>query len=300
MIRTAFSTVACPTWTLEHVADAAARWGYMGVEFRSFGQGGTQIACDPALTDGVKVRAVLTDAGVDSACIASGVRFDTPVFPPVLGEILLSREATIREARHMISVARDCGTPYVRVFAFESPGRERRPATMKRITNRLRAACDFARNREVTLLLENGGSFPTARDLAEILDAVNSPMLAACYDGATAWQAGEDVELGAALLGPRLRVVRLRDLRDGRPARLGTGQAPCRAMVRAAADVDAAWRTDPWVVYTWDRLWLPELSPAEDVLPAAPGLIAQWGGQTIGRLGKLEARQSAAPAMSGV
>jgi fatty-acyl-CoA synthase len=303
MLRTAFSTVACPTWTVERVATAAEEWGFLGVEFRSFGQGGTEFACDPALMSGEKFRRVLADAGIEAAGIATGCRFDTPLFPPVLGEIFLDREKTIRAANHMVSVARDCGAGSIRVFAYESPGRERRAATLKRICNRLRAVCDYARNKDVMVLLENGGSFSAASDLMEIIEKVGSPLLGACYDGTTAWQAGEDVAAGCALLGSRLRMVRLRDItakEGGHACRLGSGAAPCRELVTAAKAADEAWATDPWVVYSWDRAWLPELSPAEQVLPQVAPLIAQWAGVKLGQRRKYEARQSAAPAMMGV
>ena len=76
MLRLAFSTVACHTWTLERVARSAGEWGYMGVELRSFGEGGTRFACDPALTSGGKVRELFREAGVEVAGIGGGVRFD--------------------------------------------------------------------------------------------------------------------------------------------------------------------------------------------------------------------------------
>ena len=297
MIRLAFSTVACPTWTLERVAAAASHWGYLGVELRTFGQGGSQFASDPGLIDGRKLRRVLDDAGAELAGLATGVRFDAPIFPPVLGQLMPWNDASVREGRHMVSIARECGTEYVRVYAFELAGRERTSAAIKRIAGRLSKVCDQARNRDVTVLLENGGGFARAADILEIIEAVNSPQLAACYDGAAAWQAGEDVAQGCALLAGRLRMVRVRDVREGRPARLGMGDAPCRALVRAAVDADAVWGTDPWVVYTWDRAWLPELSPAEEVLPHAAPLIAEWAGQSLGQRRRYKARQSAAPAM---
>lgn len=297
MLRPAFSTVACPSWTLDRVAASAGDWGYLGVELRSFGQGGTDFACDPGLTDGVKVRRLFADAGVEVCGVASGVRFDAPVFPPVIGHILPAREASIREGKHMISVARDCGAPFMRVFAFEVQGREGRRSVLRRVCDRIYKVCDFARNRDVRVVIENGGTFARAEDLIEIMDRVRLPQLAACYDGTTAWQAGEDPAAGVAAIGPRLAVARLRDLRENRPARLGTGEAPCREFVQSLRACDETWGNDPWLVYTWDRAWLPELAPAEEVLPKAAQLIFDWSGQVIGRRKKFEAFQSAAPAM---
>jgi sugar phosphate isomerase/epimerase len=301
MIRPAFSTVACPTWTLDRVANAAAQWGYLGVEFRSFGQGGgqggSQFASDPALSDGARVRALLDDAGVEIAGLATGITFDKLVFPPVIGHLLPGSEAGVAEGRHMVNVARDVGAPYVRVFAFQTHGRERRSTALNRICQRLAKMCDHARNRDTTVLIENGGSFPKASDLKDIIDLVRSPQLAACYDGLTASQAGEDVRAGCTLLGPSLRMARLRDSKADRPCRLGKGDAPTRELLLALRQSDTTWGTDPWAVVTWDRAWLPELSPAEDVLPEAARHIAEWSGATLGTRKRFAARQSAAPAM---
>ena len=88
MFKPAFSTVACPEWTLDRAARAAAEWGYEGLELRTFGHGSTHLACDPALTSAEKVRKVLDDAGVAPFSLASGVRFDEPIRPPVIGRVL--------------------------------------------------------------------------------------------------------------------------------------------------------------------------------------------------------------------
>lgn len=295
MLRPAFSTVACHSWTLERVVAAAAEWGYVGVELRSFGEGGTEFACDPALTDGAKVRRLFREAGVEVAGVASGVRFDAPIRPPVLGHVLSSREASVREGMRMVEVARDCAASYLRVFGFDI-GREKRDRALRRIGERLGRVCDHARGRGVTVLIENGGSFPLASDLVEIIRRVASPELAACYDAATALAAGDDPVAAIDLLGPLLRAIRLRDTRGDRPVPLGEGGLPARELLRALRKSDETWGTDPWVVWTWDRAWIPGLAPAEEALPGVPERIAEWAGGLGGRH-KPAAFQSAAPAM---
>lgn len=296
MIRLAFSTVACHTWTLERVARSAGEWGYMGVELRSFGEGGTEVACDPSLTSGAKVREVFREAGVEVAGIASGVRFDAAIWPPVVGTLLPAREASVRAGKHMVAVARQVGAPSVRVFAFDAPERESKKSALRRICDRLGKVCDAARNRDVTILIENGGTFSTADDLIDIIRRVSQPQLAASYDAATAFAAGESPAAGAQTLGRFLRVARVRDERDGHACRLGIGEVPLQPFLAAVRAADQTWGTDPWVVYSWDRMWLPELSPAEEVLPAAARLLAQWLGG-LGAAHRYEAFQSAAPAM---
>jgi len=296
MIRLAFSTVACPNWTLEHAVNTAAELGFVGLELRSFGQGGTEFACDPALTSAAKVRRMFIEAGIEPAMIASGVRFDAPVFPPVLCHVLPSSEASIREGRHMVQVASDVGAPFLRVFAFDIHGREGRRNAIRRITERLFKVCDYARGRDVMILIENGGAFPKAEDLVEIMNKVPSPLLGACYDALTAVEAKEDPAAGCAMLGSRLRALRLRDSRDGAPCRLGKGILPGREVLKALRASDEEWGTDPWLTYSWDRAWISELSPAEEVLPAAYAQMSDWAGGFTPRH-RFAPLQSAAPAM---
>ena len=279
MVRFAFNTTACPDWTLDRVARAAAEYGYSGVELRSFGAGSTELACDPALTDGAKVHRLFDDAGVSSIGVASGVRLDAPIWPPVIGHLRLDKDASVHEGRHLVDVAVACQSRYVRVYGFEIGTRERYKSGVRRVVERLAQVVDHARNREVEVLLENGGSFSKAEDLAEIIDAVASPILLASYDLGAARAAGDDVERGIGMLGAALRVARVRDRRGDETCMIGDGELGCRAFVRAVAASEAASRVGgAWVVFSWDRMWRSELAPAEEVLPEAVKRLSAWVG----------------------
>ncbi len=305
MIRTAFSTVACPAWTLDRVVISAAEWGYAGVELRSFGEGGgaglscCPFACDPALTDPAKIRRLFAGAGLAVAGVASGVRLDARISPPVLGNLLPGREAAVRSGRAMVNLGAAVGADYVRVFGFDRPAGERRGSALRRICERLSVLCDHARNRGLRVVIENAGGFRSASDLAEILARVGSPILGVCYDLASAAGAGDTIDASVALLGPRLVAARVSDHRGGTPCPLGAGELPAESFVRAVAAAGREWGTSPWVVYAWNRAFLTGLAPAEETLPLAATLLTQWGIGPADRPGYRPARapQSAAPAM---
>jgi sugar phosphate isomerase/epimerase len=277
MIRPAFSTTACPDWTLDRAANAAARMGYAGVELRSFGAGCTTMACDPALSDGAKVQRVFDEAGVYAVGVATGVALDAPVKPPVVGHLLPQSEAQVRMAEHLVDVAVDAQASYVRVYGYEAPKRGRRISAINRIASRLKQVCDAARNRDVHVLLENGGSFSRAEDLVEIVDRVRVPWLGVAYDIGAAVAAGDDVTEGVNLLSARLAAARIRDRReDGTPCQLGEGTLPCAEFIGAL--MGNTHTRDSVVVFQWDRLWMPELADAETVLPDACRRIYEWAG----------------------
>lgn len=272
MLKIAFSTVACPEWPLTRVAEAAARYGFDGVELRSMGHGGTEFACDPGLTHPEKVRQILDEAGIAPCGVATGCAFDAPVNPPVVGHLLGLENRLVGAGKHMIDVAHDIGAGYVRVFGFQVPKGERRHRTLRRIVDRLALLCTHARHRDVAVLIENGGDFPGAQDLSEIIERVGNPLLGACYDIEAGAAVGDAPELAPRLLGRHLHAARIKDSFGGRPCRLGEGGAPCREFLAALRDSGQ----NAWVVYAWDRAWLPELSPADEMLPHAASKLAEW------------------------
>lgn len=275
-MKPAFSTVACPDWTIDEVIPFASRAGYLGVEFRSFGPAASDLACEPFLTGHEKTRGLLAEHGVEAAAIATSIRYDQPVFPPVLGRVFGDFERPVRDTRAAVLEAGAIECPFVRVFAFELVGESRKSGT-RRIIQRLDLAARTARHTGVRLLLENGGSFPTAADVMNLIDRVGSPFIAAAYSPAVAAMAGEDPGEGVRLLGPVLGSVKLRDMAGGRPAPLGEGELGVESFVRSLADSGYA----GWAVYEHDRLWWPDLPDPSDTLTDAARKLFRWSGRPM-------------------
>ncbi|MGP1347548.1 MAG: sugar phosphate isomerase/epimerase family protein [Phycisphaerales bacterium] len=276
MFKPAFSTIACPEWTLDRVLRCAREWGYDGVELRSFGHGGggtDGIASDPGLTAGSKARYLADDAGVSIAAVSGSVSFDAPITPPVLGRVMPWNEASVRAGRDLVEVGHECGASMVRVFGFRVPKGQSRTGTLRRIIERLGKVVDHARGRDLVVVLENGGSFSTAEDLLEIIGRVGSPLLRASYDILAATDAGEDPAEGLMKLGARAALARVRDVdSDRRPVPLGTGTLACAEFCSAASALGC------WLSCTWDVAWMRDLADAESVLPKAIERMYGWAG----------------------
>lgn len=275
MLHVAFSTIACPTWTLRQAASQARAWDFDAIELRTFGPGSTHLASDPCLSDPSKVRETLRGAGVELAGYATGARFDDPIFPPLpLGFIFGDLERPVRELKPVVQHASLAGAPTLRVFANDLPHDEARPSVVKRIADRLKLVCDDARHQNVRIALENGGAFPRAEDLADLLERVDSPLLGVCYNLAAASAAGEDTQAAVRELGNALISVRLSDFRGETPCVIGTGDVPCEPFVRA---IDAGERPVQ-VIIEWPVMWRPDIAPAEDALPASFAAVTSWTG----------------------
>ncbi|MBY0312779.1 MAG: sugar phosphate isomerase/epimerase, partial [Phycisphaerales bacterium] len=173
MLKPAFSTVACPDWLLREVAERALKLGFEAVELRTFGDDSRRFACDPAMTGEAKVRSMFLERGVEISSLATGVRFDEPVWPPVVGYFSDHVERAVREGKRAVDLAVGLECPLVRVFGFEFPAREKRAAAISRIARRLGKVVDHADKSGVRVVVENGGSFATADELLELIAAVN-------------------------------------------------------------------------------------------------------------------------------
>jgi sugar phosphate isomerase/epimerase len=219
---------------------------------RTFGYGSTQFSCDPALSSASKVRLLLERAGLEIVSLATSIRYDEPITPPVLGLVFGDTERSVRESKGAIDLAVRMECPYVRVFGFEIVGNESRRSAIARIAGRLGKAADHARNSGVKLLIENGGSFSTSAQMAELMDAVGSPLLEAAYSVPVALMAGEKPADGINVLSDRLAIVKVRDYKGGRPRTLGEGEIDNRS----AIDALAAARFAGWVVFEHDRAWI--------------------------------------------
>ena len=268
----AFSTVAAPEWTLNEVARFARSAGADGVDLRWFDGHSPAFACDPGMTDDAKVRSTLADAGVPPICISTSAGFSEAVWPPVIGEAIRDHEAGIRQTRRAIELASAIGAPFVRVFGFEFDRKQNRRAAVARTAQRLALAAAGARNTGVRVLVENAGSFTTAEHLAELIDETNHPLLGAAYNIAAAHADGESPLEGIDTLADRLALLKVKDTRDGRPRPPGEGDVPCEAACRHFAER----HPHGWIVFEWDRAWVPGLAEPGPVITEAIARLRSW------------------------
>lgn len=280
-MKIAFSTVGCPELSLEQVARSASNWGYQGVELRVSpdGVGASPVASDPMRADPAGMRDLFDDAGVDIVGLATGIRYDQTVWPPVVGRLFQSEEIGVAETKSAVERAAESGAFYVRVFGHQLPGGEPRGWGVRRVSDRLALAAQTARNTAVRVLIENSGSFSRASELAELHGLVSSPFLSMSYNIVPAWMAGEDPAEACGLLMGNLSVVKVGDVgEDGRPAPLGRGRLPVEMFVRTLRD--RGYRG--WIVYEYPKLWRPELGESGGVLREAAELLYAWAGAPVG------------------
>jgi sugar phosphate isomerase/epimerase len=276
-MKIAFSTLACPDMPLDQVASLAAQCGYLGVDMRSFIDADERMGNDPMSLDPERVDSIFDDAGVTPLCLSTGVRYDAPIDPPVIGRVWVNEEAGVPDTKAFVDLADRAHVKFVRVYGCDLPAAEPRTWSMRRVVDRLALAAQTCRNTDVRLLIENAGSFSQAAALRDLIDRVGSQWLGASYNIQAAVNAGECPLNAIDTLGESLKVVRVMDVDDdGYPVELGKGVYPLEKFFAKLRNTGF----DGWVVYEYPKHWCPELSDdSRKVLQDAADLMYQWMAQ---------------------
>ena len=272
-ISFAFSTVACPDWSIEKVVTQARAMGYDGVELRTLGEGSTKLASDPALSDPAKIRELFAASGVTPICLSSSCS-------------LHDRDAGASKAIHYevlkhLEFAAKIGVPRLRIFG-RTVGRGETPSVvLQRIAARVLPLADKAGELGIELLFENAGSFSVAKDWWRLFNLINHPMVGLAWNLATA-AAVDPAERGGGMavtmLHSRIKLVKVNDAKIGQAigfTALGDGDMNVPLFLKKLRGIGYE---GPLCV-EWDRLWLPSLAPADEYLPDALARLKKWNAE---------------------
>ncbi|HWZ20260.1 MAG TPA: TIM barrel protein, partial [Ktedonobacteraceae bacterium] len=103
-MRLAYSTLACPRWTVEEAVAAAVRYGYDAIEWRLADGAIIEQDTPPAVRR--RLREVSAANGIALACLDTSCRL-VQASPE-------ERVAVIEAVRRMIDMADELGTPLLR------------------------------------------------------------------------------------------------------------------------------------------------------------------------------------------
>lgn len=266
-MKFAFSTVACPDWTIEKVAQQAAEMGYDGVELRTLGPGGSGLASDPALGDPDKVRAALQERGVQPVCLSTS-------WAVYHRQTTMARDAHW-QIRHSLELASRIGCPCVRVFGIGLDRVGSRSALIGKIASETSILVQVAADLGVQLLFENTGSMAKAKEWWWLLNIIDHPLVGLCWNVANAAAAGEPSNVSVPMLNSRIRLAKIKDTRVGEGSGfvpLGDGTVGIEPFLKHLLGVGY----EGYVSVEWDRLWLPSLTAPEAYLPDARNRIRGW------------------------
>jgi sugar phosphate isomerase/epimerase len=196
----------CTLPDFQSVADLASRCGFDAIELPAQRNHSVASACNALLTAPAKIIQIFVQAKVGISAINIGLDY---------GEL---------SAR--IALAAEVNCPFVRLKSDWLFGKSE--TALPPMIDRLLSAADLAAGNNVTLLLENQPITRSALRLWHLLDRVNHPSVACCWNTFTAAQAGDAPAVAVPMLNTRIRYVHLQDAKSNTPCNLGEGDLPLR------------------------------------------------------------------------
>jgi len=264
-VKLAFSTLACPTWSLDQVVAGARRYGYEGVELRLI---------DGELIDGAmpapereRVRRTFADAGLPIVAVDSSVRVAAAP----------DAKAALDELKTFLELAGEWESPVVRVFGGEWDAGRSRPHAIAQARHVLGEAATAAQPLGVAIALETHDRFSSTTLVAEVLDDL-PPAAAAIWDVGHPHRVGDSPAEVLRLLHGRIAHVHIKDCRreadsdEWQLTLLGEGEVPVRACIDA---LDKA-GYGGWLSVEWEKRWHPELAEPEVALPQFADILRSW------------------------
>ena len=265
-----FSTLGCPQWDWLTTLDFAAAHGYSAIELRGI-QDTVDLTKRPEFQAGrlaqtqrelADRRLVISDLGA-----STNLHETDPV----------KRDAGLTEAREFITLASRLKVPYVRVFGNKYLPGVPREQTLSRVAETLRSLGEYAKQRNVVVLLETHGDFTDSPTLLEIMRRTDSTGAAILWDAHHTFAFGkESPETSARELGPYIRHVHLKDsvpaADDRRYVLTGKGEVPVRRQVEALARMKYA----GFYNFEWEKRWHPEIEEPEVAFPQFAEVVSGY------------------------
>jgi sugar phosphate isomerase/epimerase len=181
------------------------------------------------------------------------------------------RQKNMDEAKRFIDLASELQCPYIRVFPNSFPKDEDRNATIDRITKGLLELGDYAKNTNVTILMESHGEVVWSKDLERITTGAAHPHVGLVWDIVNMWSVTK--EAPSAVYGVLKKFIRHTHIKDLNLANgkeqytlLGKGESP----IFEGIDTLRKDGYKGYYSFEWEKLWHPELPEPEIALATYP------------------------------
>jgi len=252
-----FSTLGCPQWTWPQILDFAATHGYAAVELRGI-QTNMDLTKVPELSPERlgDAKRQLAAHGLSVSCLGASAQMHD--MDPA------KHAAQLDEGRRFIDLAQALGAPYVRVFGNNYVEGVPRADMLAHIAGGLRTLGEYARGKNVTVVIESHGDFTDSPALLEILQKADSPNVALLWDAHHTFVAGkEEPEETVRQLGKYIRHTHLKDSvpagNDRRYVLTGMGEVPVKRQIAALMKIGYR----GFYSFEWEKRWHPEIEEPE-------------------------------------
>jgi sugar phosphate isomerase/epimerase len=264
-----FSTLGTPKWDWIQTLDFAAAHGFAAVELRGIKET-MDLSQRPEFQPArlAQTRRELSDRGLVVPCLGASINMHE--------QDAAKLASAMAETRRFIDLASAMGTPYVRVFGNNWVKGMSRDAVLAYVAKNFRELGEYARPRNVTVILESHGDFVESKTLLELMRLADSPGVALLWDAHHTFVGGESPETTVAQLGRYIRHTHLKDSvpagTDRKYVLTGAGEVPVRRQVEALARIGYT----GFYSFEWEKRWHPEIEEPEVSIPQYASVMADY------------------------
>ena len=257
-MKLAFSTIGCPAYVWTDIYPMAKDLGFDGIEIRGVAGNDFAPTAQPFLPRRrSRTNTQLSQLGLEIPCFSTSCELCSED----------GRAQAMSDVADYLELASEMNTPYVRVLL----SRDIHPIGLADdgpVINALRELGDLASIYDVCVLIETESDYADSARLARVLDAVDSPYVAALWDLQHPYRIfGEAPEVTIANLGKHLRYCQVKDSVEVAGTieyrMMGEGDMPLVQMFDALRDAGY----DGYLSFEWVRKWARDLAIGE------PGIV---------------------------
>ena len=269
-MKLSVSTLGCPGLSLYEVLDLTDAAGVDGIEVRGIGGivDSAKIPCFSA-KEAEATKALLLERGKTIVGLGTSVQLhDAEHF-----------DAFSKEGLEAIEVAHRMNIPAIRVFGNDLPDGDGRKEAIDTLLKQYNILCDAAEDKGILVNLELHGTVNTVENIIPVLDGMSRrPSFGIIWDVMHTDRAyGDKWDPVYRLIRPFIRHVHIKDHeRNSTPPfhlmPLGEGDIPLVPIVNRLLEDGY----DGYFSFEWEKMWHPDLAPAEVVFPHFANFMKQF------------------------
>ncbi len=265
-----FSTLGCPDWGFDKIVDFAAANNYSGIELRGIQR---QLDLTKCIQFSSPENIVITNKIMEE----KGLHFvDLGSSAAMHHSDIAERKKNLEEAKNFIDLAQKINCPYIRVFPNNLPKDQDRNVTIELIINALKELGDYAKDKNVTVLMESHGELVYSADLQKIMQSAANPHVGLVWDIVNMWSVTKEPPAEVySKLKKYIHHTHIKDLKvaDGKEnyVLLGKGETP----IFEAINILYKDGYNGYYSFEWEKLWHPEIAEPEIALADYPKAMMQ-------------------------
>lgn len=269
-MKLSFSTLGCPDFSWTDIYSMAKDFGFHGIEMRGLGGDIFSVHASPFLPENLpETKATLKRLKLEICCLSSGcaLRFAD------------RHEETIAELKEYIALAKELGTPYIRILG-DLTANITTDFPDENVIEPMKILAPIAEEAGVMLLIETNGVYSDTKRLANVLTRIESDAVGALWDWNHPYRFHNEMpETTINNLGAYIKHCHIKDsvMVDGKVEYRLVGEGdlpPMEEYMKALRSLNY----EGYISLEWLKQYAPELSEAGIVFPHYVHFMSQYLG----------------------